>query len=254
MSTVDQDIIMAVTISSGVFVCLCGFVITLVYVNQNKLRKKDQERFEAIFLTQEKEQERIARDLHDQVGPTLSVIKSQVESLDDLPNGSVDQEIRNDIVSHLQFAIKDIRSIAHNLIPSTFDANGFLKSLEFYVARLKEYDSIEVIFECPTWPQNISRSYEISLYRIIQELFQNTIKHAEASQVTLSIKTNTQNLIIDYSDNGKGMINHSVGKKGIGLKNIESRVEQLQGSVNRHSELNKGTYYHFQFNLPALYA
>src|ERR1043166_3974345 len=148
MSTVDQDIIMAVTISSGVFVCLCGFVITLVYVNQNKLRKKDQERFEAIFLTQEKEQERIARDLHDQVGPTLSVIKSQVESLDDLPNGSVDQEIRNDIVSHLQFAIKDIRSIAHNLIPSTFDANGFLKSLEFYVARLKEYDSIEVIFEC----------------------------------------------------------------------------------------------------------
>lgn len=218
---------------------LSGLFIVLIFRYKNRILQNQIESINDILQAHENEQERIARDLHDQISPTISIVKTQIECINlDKPD-KTDVEIKNDVVQQLQHVIDDIRNIAHNLIPVTFDEHGFIKSLEYYILRIKEYNDIHTSFVYNQWLPTITKNNEITLYRIVQELFQNTMKHAQATEAKLSIECNDKYIQLTYADNGIGYVNQNANK-GMGLNNIENRVKFLGGKVNITSTSGSG--------------
>ncbi len=238
--------------TTGIIVMLMVGFVFFLQVSQKRIREKEHDLFNAVLNAQQKEQERIARDLHDQIGPLLSIIKSQVECIDDAGLTEEDQNIKAEVGEQLGTAVNEVRSIAHNLIPNTFGEYGFLKSIEYYIIRLKEFNTMDVEFTYSAWPDTISKNYEMSLYRILLELFQNTFKHAKATKVILDLRVKENKLAIAYSDNGIGIDDAAINNKGIGLKNIDARVNFLKGSYHITSVPGEATAWHFNFDMNML--
>ena len=220
-------------------ILLSGLFVVMAFRYKNRILQNQLESFNAILQAHESEQERIAKDLHDQINPTLSIIKAQIECINTEKPDETDVQIKSDVIDQLQHAINDVRNIAHNLIPSSFNQDGFIKSVEYYILRIKEYNKLNTVFSTNEWNSKIGKNNEITIYRIIQELFQNTIKHAHASMAELKIACDDKSVNIYYFDNGIGFnMNHI--KKGIGLNNIESRVNLLGGNTTIYSAQNEG--------------
>ncbi len=249
----DNEILIMMIMTSLMMLVVSSFFTYVVIRSQRKIRHKQLEMFNAVLDAQEQEQVRIARDLHDQIGPILSIIRSQLDVIDDSGLDDIDRGIKKDVQEHLAAAMNDVRSISHNLIPKTFSEYGFLKSLEYYIIRLKDFNKIQVALECQFWPIDLGHTFEITVFRILQELFQNTCKHAKASQITLQIAISNDVLTIKYLDNGIGLIDTNSDYAGIGLKNIKSRTQLLGGEINLESIQNGGFSALFNFNLKRAY-
>jgi signal transduction histidine kinase len=189
---------------------LSGLFVVLVFRYKNRILQNQLESFNAILQAHESEQERIAKDLHDQLNPILSIIKAQIECINTENPDETDVQIKSDVIDQLQLAINDVRNIAHNLIPSSFNQDGFIKSVKYYILRISEYNKIKTVFSASEWNSNIGKNNEITLYRIIQELFQNTIKHAQANVAELKIDSNEKNVTIYYFDDGIGFDTNTV--------------------------------------------
>lgn len=253
MSAIEKEILTALISTTGIILVLVASFIFFLNKNQKRMREKQLELFNSVLHAQEKEQERIAQDLHDQLGPLLSIIKSQILSVDNKGLDEMDRGILQEASVQLGNAVTDVRSIAHNLIPKTFTEYGFLKSIEYYIIRIREFNNIDVHFKHSSWLENISKSFEISLFRILQELFLNTIKHANASRIDLDLQVTDNELTILFSDNGRGLNPDHFNHKGIGLRNIETRVKYLGGKHDVKSKPNEGCMFHFTFNRATLY-
>jgi len=249
----DDEILIMMIMTSLMMLAMSSFFIYVVLRSQRKIRRKQLEMFNAVIDAQEQEQVRIARDLHDQIGPVLSIIRSQLDVIDDSGLDDIDKGIKKDVQEHLATAMNDVRSISHNLIPKTFSEYGFLKSLEYYIIRLKDFNKIQVILNCQYWPNNLGHTFEITLFRILQELFQNTCKHAHASEINLQILIDNDALTIKYSDNGVGLNKPISDNTGIGLKNIKSRTQLLGGEMVIESTQQSGFNVLFNFNLKRAY-
>lgn len=249
----DHEILVMMIMTSLMMLVMSSFFIYVVIRSQRKIRHKQIEMFNAVIDAQEREQVRIARDLHDQIGPVLSIIKSQLDVIDESRLNDVDREIKKDVQEHLTAAMNDVRSISHNLIPKTFSEYGFVKSLEYYIIRLKDFNDIQVKLDCQYWPSNLGHSFEITLFRVLQELFQNTCKHAKASEISLQISISNDVLTIKYSDNGIGIHHSNSGNVGIGIKNIKSRTQLLGGEINLEHLQDGGFSALFNFNLKKAY-
>jgi signal transduction histidine kinase len=230
----ENDILLMMIVTSGLMLLLVCFFVYVVIFSQRKARIIQLEMFNAIIDAQEKEQARIARDLHDHLGPTLSVIKMQIDAISESGLDVLDKQIRNDVLNQMEHAINDLRSIAHNLIPKTFDEYGFIKSLEYYIIRIKEFNNIEIDYLLSNWEIPMDRNFEITLFRILQELFQNTQKHAQASKINLTLAVTNHLLTLHYTDNGKGLIcsKNNEPTKGIGINNIINRTKLLGGNMD----------------------
>ncbi|MCF8430134.1 MAG: hypothetical protein K9G64_08380 [Bacteroidia bacterium] len=255
MEIMKNEEIIVFAFGFAVMILLSLLLISIIYIFQKRMYSKQLELFNAVIDAQEKEQERIARDLHDQLGPTLSIIKMQIEAIDDKGLDELDKNIRNDVLEQMEVAVNDVRSIAHNLIPKTFTEYGFIKSLEYYILRIKEYNTIQIIYKLPEWEFALERSFEITIFRIIQELFQNTIKHANASVINLKIEVEMNVLQITYSDNGIGMkdLENDNYSKGIGMDNLRKRTDLLGGDFNINLNSKIGFEIFFTFKLNKLY-
>ena len=249
----DDEILTMMIMTSLMMLAMSSFFIYVVLRSQRKIRYKQLEMFNAVIDAQEREQVRIARDLHDQIGPVLSIIRSQLDVIDESGLDDIDKGIKKDVQEHLAAAMNDVRSISHNLIPKTFSEYGFLKSLEYYIIRLKDFNKIQVALDCQFWPSDLGHTFEITLFRILQELFQNTCKHAKATEITLQILISNDVLTINYSDNGIGLHNTNTDSAGIGLKNIKSRAQLLGGEIKLDSIQNGGFSALLNFNLKKAY-
>lgn len=249
----ETDILIMMIVTSGMMLLLSGFFVYVVIIYQRKARAKQLELFNAVMEAQEAEQGRIARDLHDHLGPTLSVIKMQIDAISDDGLDEVDAQIRKDVISQMEHAINDLRGIAHNLIPKTFTEYGFIKSLDYYILRIKEFNNIHITYSLPTWDTTIDRNFEITLFRILQELFQNTLKHAQAQHIQLKMYIENKVLTIHYTDDGVGLKENNDISKGIGLSNMANRTVLLNGSMQLNKQLQSGFEIVFTFKLTPHY-
>lgn len=249
----ETDILIMMVVTSGMMLLLSGFFVYVVILYQRKARNKQLELFNTVMEAQETEQGRIARDLHDHLGPTLSVIKMQIDAISDDGLDEIDSQIRKDVISQMEHAINDLRGIAHNLIPKTFTEYGFIKSLDYYILRIKEFNNIPITYSLPTWDTPIDRNFEITLFRILQELFQNTLKHAKAQHIHLKMHVENKVLTIHYTDDGVGLKEKNDISKGIGLSNMANRTVLLNGSMQLNKQLASGFEIIFTFKLTPHY-
>ncbi len=187
-----------------------------------------------LIKTQEAEQKRIAEDLHDELGGNLAAIKMNLQSLH-LP----DQALSSTIIDLIDKASDSARNIAHNLMPPEFAKTALHELLAAYFNLLNNENGLRFNFHVSGANSHFSKEEELMIYRILMELSNNIIKHSGAKEATIQLLYNGSNLEIMAEDNGKGFSNSS--SDGIGLTNIESRVNYLQGNMNIDTSIHGTT-------------
>ncbi|MGF7230235.1 sensor histidine kinase [Arachidicoccus sp.] len=207
--------------------------------------EKEKEIFESVIVAQEEERKRLAQDLHDDLGATISTLKLHISNQHN--DGYKASPHYRKTLELIGKAASDLREISHNLLPREFSQAGLFKVIANRIAELnnKTDTSFELITEGDDKQLDITTS--VTLYRMVNELLSNIIKHSKASEATIQLLLIEGILQLIVEDNGVGLqvgANH----KGIGLKNIESRVAFLNGSFTIESS-NKGTSSIIEFSI-----
>ena len=234
-------------VASVVGVILLYLIVTIIRYHLKRLRL-NKEKIQAEIDTLEKERKRIASDLHDELGPLLSAVKLQINSLD--TNEPGDQEIIAKSSVHLDNIIRKLREISNNLMPNTLVRKGLQKAIDEFIENNRHISSLQVRFICEQ-DLHLNPHKEINIYRIIQEILHNTIKHAQASLLIIKIVIENDRLFLMTADNGKGFDYFAKLKDnpGLGLRNLQSRAEVLGGELTCQAEPGKGTMYTFEIPL-----
>jgi signal transduction histidine kinase len=199
---------------------------------------------EAVLQGQEEERTRLAKDLHDGLGGMLSGIKYSFTTMKVnlilTPENALAFERS---MNMLDSSIKELRLVAHNLMPENLVKFGLDTALKDFCRDITASGVIKVNYHSFGMEQlNLSQNTEVIIYRIIQELINNTIKHAEAKEAIVQLQLQNKQLQITVEDDGKGFdVNSLAIAKGIGWSNIKNRVEYLKGTVTIVSEKDKGT-------------
>ncbi|MBN2521496.1 MAG: sensor histidine kinase, partial [Bacteroidales bacterium] len=190
------------------------------------------------------ERKRIAREIHDGIGPLLSTIKIYLESAsDDLKEGKnnkVFEKIAN-ITQMIDSVAIDIRSISHDLMPRVLEDFGLVAALENLCDKMNKLNKINVTF----YTSGINgrfKKLEFGIYRIAQELMNNAFKHSEAKNLTLQLIQHKNSIVLMTEDNGIGFDLVKITKEntGIGLKNVEARVKALGGILDIDTAIGRG--------------
>lgn len=221
-----------------------------LFKQQTELEKQKLEEqkklLQAEIAAQENERARIARDLHDEVGAQLSAIKLHVTAAQ---MGSSDSSERNTLVaSMLDEAVQKLRSIAQNLLPQNLEKFGLISAIEYHCRQLENTGVFEIQFQHHL-NQRLQLEKELLLYRIVQELLNNTVKHSRASLVVLSLENQPGGIQLSYRDNGIGFNPAEIGNStGLGLSTLNSRVQLLKGEMVYEALPGKGVHVTVTFN------
>ena len=212
--------------------------------NQVELRKLHDEKqidlLNAVFETQESERKRLAEDLHDSVGQVLSAIKLNLHRLDKNCVSESTQPLLADTRKLTDECIQEIRNIIHNVLPPVLTDYGLLEALEGLCIKVEQTTNVKVELKKNMGKIRVQPEIEFAFYRIAQELFSNPIKQSGATAIHVTLTKETEWLVMEFKDNGKGF-NIKQVKHGFGLKNLESRVQLINGEINIYTKPQNGT-------------
>jgi signal transduction histidine kinase len=183
---------------------------------------------------QESERKRIAELLHDDIGNKLNILSLWINNEDSLNN----KRSREVIKQQIPALIEATRTISHSLYPVNLEKFGLILTLEALISNVNESLLIQLIVNYDYQKRPIS--FEVQIYRIIQEFLSNVIKHAKASNMLIHIRDTETSLALILSDNGVGFDN-SILKKGMGLKNIDSRIKSINAFSKWKSKKGNGS-------------
>jgi len=193
-------------------------------------QKIQAELIDAIILTEERERKRIARDLHDGLGPVLSSVHLYYQAYIDAKTEEEKANIEVKLKQNIKNAMQDVSKISHNISPEIIENNGLIVGLNNFINEIGVKKDLEISLEHDAI-ERFDIKKELSLYRAVTELINNTIKHAKASLIHIQITVGDANIIVNYCDNGQGIDQTKLGQStGIGLKNIANRMQSLGGS------------------------
>ncbi|WP_373943399.1 sensor histidine kinase [Polaribacter sejongensis] len=229
----------------------CALTIFLLFkkkIVDKELEKKklevthQKEIIQSIIITQEEERKRIAQDLHDDISSKLNVINLNANLLKD---GDLSPEeyliVNNGILEATDKTLESARKIAHNLLPPILEEFGFKDAVEELADSFNNSRKINITYNINYLKKHLNPQNELHLFRITQELINNSVRHGKAKNSTINISHKDKNLIFSYTDNGIGFnSDKKENKKGLGMKNIESRVSLLNGKYSIGSEVGKG--------------
>ncbi len=209
---------------------------------QEELMHEQQIRTKAVLEAEENERQRIAKELHDGVGQLLSATKLNLNAASSITNetNAAQQKLLNGI-ELLDESIKEVRNISHNMMPAVLQENGLCAAIEDFIRKINQAGSLNVTHSIYNLQQDrFDKTAQLTLYRIIQEIFNNIIKHAKATKVNMECVGHDDEIVVIIEDNGIGFDTLSK-KEGIGLKNIRLRVDFLKGNFDIDSANEKGT-------------
>ena len=197
--------------------------------------------FQSSIDAMEDERRRVSRDLHDEIGAALSVLRLQVGQMN-IDQGFNPENTQNLIVGSKQLidnTIENVRRISNDMLPSGLEEFGLKYAIEMLCDKVESASRLVINLNINSL-ERLDNRFELSLYRILQELLNNTLKHANATEVNIDFMTDNKQILIIYQDNGQGFDPEKLSKKGLGLKNIESRVSMIEGKLEYDTSLEKG--------------
>ena len=251
MQTSENNLIPVLITGTLVIVILIVFLFLFVIIyqrkmikNQVELRKLHDEKqtdlLNAVFETQENERKRLAEDLHDSVGQVLSAIKLNLHRLDKNCVNESSQPLLAETRNLTDDCLLEIRNIIQNVLPPVLTDYGLLEALESLCIKIEQTTGVKVSLTKNLNEIRFQPEIELAFYRIAQELFSNAIKHSEATVINLTLTNDKGWLLMEFKDNGKGFNKDQV-KHGFGLKNLESRVQLINGKINIYTKPQSGT-------------
>ena len=235
----------AILITSFIIgIILVYFIVSLIQ-QQRRNNKLYTAKIEVEISILENERTRIASDLHDELGPLLSAIKMKLSSID--TQSAEDEITMQETSEHITDVIHRLREISNNLMPTTLLRKGLTFAIDEFIYKFSNTNEdigLLIKFTYDVIPE-LPKEKAINIYRIVQEIVHNTIKHAQASILTMTIKIHNNNLIFMSKDNVRGF-NHKSAieeKNGLGLRSLISRNDIMAGNLYVESQPGKGTTY-----------
>ncbi len=202
-------------------------------------QQRQLEVYTAVLEGQETERARLARDLHDGLGGMLAGTKMYLSQINrSAINGQA--VYLQTAVSQIDDSMQELRRIARNMMPETLRKFGLNTALKDLCESLTN-PRLHIQFQSMGLSADMPPSTQLTIYRIVQELIANAIKHAEATEILVQCLQNEEHIHITVEDNGKGFDVAAIRSNGIGLANVRNRVEYLNGKLDIQSELNVGT-------------
>ncbi|MBE15217.1 MAG: hypothetical protein CL867_03140 [Cytophagaceae bacterium] len=207
------------------------------------LKEKEIETINAMVAGQEKERQRLAGELHDNLGSTLATVRMQIENLErNLDKVAQPKTLLAKTHQLINEAYQKVRAISHERNAGVMATDGLLPAIERLAQSVSSKDGLQVSVTHFGLDGRLRNDIEITIFRIIQELITNIIKHAQATEAGISLTQFENELNILIEDNGKGFTTGNFQKNtGMGLGSIERRVEHLEGSLEVDSSPGRGT-------------
>lgn len=209
--------------------------------------RKQLQNFQSFINGQETERRRIASDLHDGLAQNLVMLRMHVAGLS--ADTEKDKTKKSALQEEINQLINETRKIAHNMMPDVLTELGLQRALKSLVSRLSDVTTgLEISLEIAEPFAPIDKNTEIQLYRIVQELLNNVVKHAGATQCEVHLASTPQQVTVRVNDNGKGVKKNNKSSGGMGLKSVASRVHSLGGEFS--SDTNREQGCQFTVNIP----
>lgn len=217
-------------------------------LQESRIQKLEAEKLlsatEAVLKGEEQERTRLAKDLHDGLGGILSGLKHSLNTMKgNLIMTSENAQAFERSIDMLDNSIKEMRRVAHNMMPEVLVTFGLDTALKDFCNEINKSGALQLNYQSIGMENaGIDQTTSITLYRIVQELINNTMKHASAKNAIVQINKTGNQISITVEDNGKGFDTSILkGSNGIGWNNIQNRVDFLKGKLDIKSELGKGT-------------
>jgi signal transduction histidine kinase len=247
MDTGEKEIFIAILLAAGILgIIIMCFILTVVK-NHKRVLHLQRQQLIAEITALEIERKRIVADLHDELGPLLATVKFHLANLDTTLKNDLD--IICKATTALDNVIHRIREICYHMMPDVLTRKGLFTAINDYIEQLDPQKTMDIIFTCQ--PTSVSPHTELHIYRMIQEITNNVIKHSGAMRLQIDINANKKQLILEVNDNGKGFDVDVVmyQNAGLGIKNIFGRTRLLNGNMYLNSEPGKGTFYKIEIPL-----
>lgn len=203
---------------------------------------QQKELLSAVIDSQEIERKRIGQDLHDEIGGTLSAIKLMLNSLKNKVS-QPQEEVLTDAKELIDKMIVDVRHISHDLSPPGLAVFGIFASVEAFVALINNTGEISISLESDGQVESLQlpEKSSLALFRVITQLVNNTLKHAQATEITIKFTMIDTGFLISYKDNGKGFDMQILEQRnGMGMQNIQSRLQMINAGYQIETAVGQG--------------
>ena len=207
------------------------------------LRKANESRvLSAIVRTEENERLNFAKELHDGLGPLLSSVKMAVSSAHAGNNSPQNMEVMIHAEKLIDESITSLKEISNKLSPHVLNNLGLKKAVKSFITHMSPVDNLNISFDSNLGEKRYPYNTEVVLYRVICELINNSLKHAEARNIYITLMDEADGIRLDYLDDGIGFDSKilEIGEKGMGFANIRSRIKSLNGTIEIYSVPNEG--------------
>ena len=232
------------------FIISLAFAIGVFYIRKvfqflrrlDNLRNETEKRvLSAIIRTEEQERQRFAKELHDGLGPLLSVVKMLLSGFDQNNPPEVNDKIKTNLKQAVDEAIVSVREISANISPNILNNFGLKDAIESFLKKLRPNENIKIHFDSNIDKLRFPYNVEVIMYRVVCELFNNTLRHAEATEINISLQLQDDTLYLEYTDNGMGFdVEQAEIDGGMGLNNMQYRLQSGNGNIRIESEGGRG--------------
>jgi signal transduction histidine kinase len=234
-------------VSLIIAIIIIYFFVSIIRYHRRYMKLQREKIFAEITI-RENERKRIAGDLHDSLGPLLSAVKLNIGNVEVRDPG--DQQVLDKTGTYLDEIIGSLRRISYDLLPGTLERKGLLEAIREFIGQVKNKQSVNIQLYVVK-EISVSKEKEIHIFRMIQEIVHNTIKHAQANNLQIGFSEEGGYLLCLTKDDGKGFDKEKVmsGSHGLGLRSLESRCEILNGILTLDSMPGAGTNYFIKIPL-----
>lgn len=218
---------------------------------RNLEQKQEINHLTSVMKGEEKERTRLARELHDGIMVQLSTVRMNLKSLPAPYKALQEVPYYKQTIDLLENVSKELRQTAHNLMPDMLLEGGISEAVFYFCKTIEQNTKINITFQQHEALPRFNREFEMSIYRIVQELVQNIIKHAHADSAIVQLIYRHDVLFLTVTDDGIGfeIQNLTNDIAGMGLKSIRSRVSVMNGTMDIQTKKNEGTSIYLEFDL-----
>jgi signal transduction histidine kinase len=237
----NKVLYITILVSLIIAIIIIYFFVSIIRYHRRYMKLQREKIFAEITI-RENERKRIANDLHDSLGPLLSAVKLNISSVDVGMPG--DRVILDKTAGYLDEIISSMRRISHDLLPSTLERKGLLEAVREFIQQVNNKQSVNIQLYIVK-DIHVPKDKEIHIFRMLQEIVHNTIKHAQAKNLQIGFSEENGHLLCLTKDDGKGFDREKVltVSQGLGLRSLESRCEILNGILTLESTPESGTNY-----------
>lgn len=228
---------------SGLSIAFIGIVV-IYFRNRRKTERQQEERarWQATLEGEEGERKRLAKELHDNIGGTLSTVKMWFQTIAEREPLNHTQKEYTDALQLLDTALTEVRNTAHHLMPELLLRHGLAAAVRIFCGNVQKATGMEIDYRYLGYIGEIDKGIALIIYRTVQELVQNIVKHAKATHVLVQLSMHENELSLTVEDNGKGTdVSLLPETDGMGLRSIRNNVEKLGGAFQIQAEPGGGT-------------